>query len=174
VSAEQIQIVLPADALVLLIGPAGSGKSTFAARHFPAAAVLSSDAFRGLVSGNRADQSATQAAFRLLHDAADQRLARGLLTVIDATNVRHEARDALVELAERHERPQVAIVFDLSVAECLARNANRPVGQVVPSRAVRRQHRLFQRAVPHLGAEGFRVVRLRGPMEIAETRVTLG
>jgi predicted kinase len=174
VNAEYSRIELPADAAVLLVGPAGSGKSTFATRHFPTDAVLSSDAYRERVAGNRADQSATEAAFRLIHAAADQRLARGLLTVIDATNVRHDARDAIVELADRYDRPLVAIVFDLSVEECLARNANRPSGQVVPPRAVRRQHRLFQRAVPHLAAEGFRVVRLRGVQEIAEARVTLG
>lgn len=173
-SAEHSQIVLPADALVLLIGPAGSGKSTFAARHFPADAVLSSDRFRALVSGDPADQSATEAAFRLLHEAADQRLARGWLTVIDATNVQRDAREALVELAERHGRPLVAIVFDLSLDEYLARNQQRPANRIVPRRAVRRQHNLFQRAVPHLEREGFRVVPLRGPREIAEAEVKLG
>jgi len=44
-------IRIPDSALVLLIGASGSGKSTFAARHFGADAVVSSDQLRGLIAG---------------------------------------------------------------------------------------------------------------------------
>ena len=169
---QSTRITLPASALVLLVGPAGSGKSTFARRHFPPDAVLSSDAFRAVVSGNEADQSATEAAFRMLHAAADLRLARGLLTVVDATNVTQAAREPLLAMAERHGRPAVAICFELSLAECLAWNALRP-GRMVPARVVRRQHATFLRAVPHLTAEGFHVERLHGPRDVSEARVSL-
>ena len=43
-------VSLPTDALVLLIGIAASGKSTFAARQFSPTEVLSSDAFRALIA----------------------------------------------------------------------------------------------------------------------------
>lgn len=171
-SAEPTRIALPNRALVLLVGPAGSGKSTFAARHFPREAVLSSDGFRAAVSGNEADQSATEAAFRLLHAAADERLANGFLTVIDATNVTHAAREPLLAMAERHGRPPVAICFELSLEDCLAWNARRPQ-RVVPARIVRRQHATFLRAMPHLGREGFHVARLRGPRDVIGATVTL-
>ena len=169
---QPTRIALPPAALVLLVGPSGSGKSTFARRHFPPDAVLSSDAFRAAVSGSEADQSATDAAFRLLHAAAEARLARGLLTVIDATNVTRAAREPLLTMAERHGRPAIAICFELSVGECLAWNALRP-GRVVPARVIRRQHATFLRAVSHLTAEGFRVERLRGPRDVSEASVSL-
>lgn len=158
--------------LVLLVGPAGSGKTTFAARNFPPDAVLSSDAYRAAVSGDEADQSATDAAFRLLHAEADRRLARGRLTVIDATNVTQAAREPLLALADRHGRTAVAITFELSVDECLAWIALRP-NRAVPSWVVRRQHRTFERTVPHLVREGFRVERLRGPRQIAGAVVVI-
>lgn len=170
--AEPTCITVPGDALILLVGPAGSGKSTFATRHFPLDAVLSSDAFRAAVSGSEADQSATDAAFRLLHARTYARLAGGQLTVIDATNVTRAAREPLLAMAERHGRPALAICFELSLAERLAWNALRPA-RAVPAHVVRRQHATFLRAVPHLYGEGFRVERLRGPRDVSEVRVRL-
>jgi protein phosphatase len=40
---------IPELALVVIIGPSGSGRSTFAKAHFKATEVLSSDTCRGLV-----------------------------------------------------------------------------------------------------------------------------
>src|ERR1035441_7801348 len=54
---------IPEMALVVLVGVSGSGKSTFARRHFEPFEVLSSDFCRGLVSGDENDQPATRDAF---------------------------------------------------------------------------------------------------------------
>ena len=54
-------IRIPNSALVLLIGASGSGKSTFASRHFDAPTVISSDQLRGAFAGDEADQHATDA-----------------------------------------------------------------------------------------------------------------
>jgi protein phosphatase len=93
-----VKITLPDLSLVVLIGASGCGKSTFARRHFKPTEVLSSDFYRGLVSNDENDQSATKEAFETLHFIARKRLARGLLTVIDATNVQPESRKPLVEI----------------------------------------------------------------------------
>ena len=85
--------------LVVLIGAAGSGKSTFAARHFAADEILSSDAFRALVAGDAADQRASGLAFRRLHEELARRLARGRLSVVDATNLTPHARRVLLARA---------------------------------------------------------------------------
>src|SRR4028118_440369 len=94
-----MQLTIPELALVVLVGAPGSGKSTFARAHFKPTEVLWSDACRGWVSDDETDQAATSDAFDVLHFIARKRLARGNLTVIDATNVQAEARKPLVALA---------------------------------------------------------------------------
>jgi protein phosphatase len=147
-------LVLPPDALVLLVGPAGSGKTTFAARHFRSTEVLSSDAFRAMVSGDAGDQDASADAFALLHRAATARLRRGLLTVVDATNLLGSARQPLLRMAQRLGRPAVAIAFGTPLAECLARDVRRQ-DRHVPAAVIRHQHRLMERAVERLPDEGY-------------------
>ena len=117
---------LPELSLVVLIGTSGSGKSTFAARHFGPFEVISSDFCRGLVSGDPNDQSATAAAFEVLDFIAGKRLEAGLLTVIDATNVQRDARRQLIDLAKAYDVLPVAIVLDVPESVAAARNRERP------------------------------------------------
>jgi predicted kinase len=145
---------IPSDALVILVGAAGSGKSTFAARHFPAEAILSSDAYREAVSGDASDQAATDEAFERLEVDLDQRLLSGKLTVVDATNVQPWARKRLLRVARAHRRPAVGIVIAIPVEVSLERNAARPVRQVPPG-VVRRHDRALRRSLAHLGEEGY-------------------
>ena len=84
-------IEIPELALVVMVGASGSGKSTFAARHFAPTEIVSSDVCRGLVSDDENDQRATPDAFALVHFLARTRLRRGRLTVIDATNVQRDS-----------------------------------------------------------------------------------
>lgn len=160
---------VPNDALVLLMGASGSGKSTFAGRHFAARDVLSSDAFRELLSGDAADQTATREAFRLLHQITRSRLRRGVLTVVDATNVVQSARASLLTMAVANSRPSLAIALDVPLAECLVRNAARGK-RIVPEPVVRRHVALLARALPHLAEEGFgSIVVLRASEDVVVT-----
>ncbi len=149
------EIEIPSDALVLLVGPAGSGKTTLAARLFTADAILSSDALRAELSGDPANQAASPIAFRILHDRARRRLAAGRLTVIDATNIGGSARRPLRLLAREHGRPVVGIVLDLPVELVQRRNAGR-AGRIVPEAAVQRQQAALRQALDRgeLLAEG--------------------
>ncbi len=126
------------DALVLLVGAAGSGKSSLAARLFPPESVLSSDAIRAELTGDESNQAVTRRAFRILHERAERRLLAGQLTVIDATNIGASARRPLTRQAAVHRRPVIVLVLDLPGEVCLARNAGR-AGRVVPEAAVLRQ-----------------------------------
>ena len=158
---------LPAGAVVVLVGPSGAGKSTFAARHFTPTQVLSSDGFRGMVSDDPTDQTATDAAFELLHAALAVRVARSRLTVVDATSVERWARELLLGIARRHGRPAVAIVFDLPLATCLDRNAARTDRQLPPA-AIRRQHARMRDSLDGLATEGFDPVLVLTTIEAVE------
>lgn len=119
-------ISVPELSLVVLVGVSGSGKSTFARKHFKPTQVISSDFCRGLVSDDENDQAATPAAFDLLHHIVGVRLSRGLLTVVDATNVQYAARRSLLDLAKRHDVLADAIVLDVPEEVAIERNAVRP------------------------------------------------
>ncbi|AZS42766.1 Bis(5'-nucleosyl)-tetraphosphatase PrpE [asymmetrical] [Microbacterium oleivorans] len=162
---------IPALSLVVLVGASGSGKSTFAREHFGAYETLSSDAFRGLVSNDESDQSATAAAFDALQYVAGKRLDAGLLTVVDATSVQPEARRALVEFAKAHDVLPVAIVFDVPESVSVERNAVR-TDRRIPAHVVKRQNDQLRRGLRHLGREGFRKVHvLRTADEVADATI---
>jgi ABC-type phosphate transport system ATPase subunit len=101
---DKLQIEIPDFALVILIGASGSGKSTFAAKHFKPTEVISSDYCRGLVSDDETDQSISADAFDLVRAIAEKRLKHRKLTVIDATNVRASDRCACHRTRSRHLR----------------------------------------------------------------------
>jgi protein phosphatase len=167
-----VSIAVPDLSLVVLVGVSGSGKSTFAARHFRPTEVLSSDFCRGLVADDEGDQSATADAFAVLHAIAGTRLRRGRLTVVDATNVQAEARKPLVALAREHHVLPVAIVFDLPGEVCAARNAARPDRDFGPH-VLRNQRAQLRRSLRGLQREGFRrVVVLRSAEEVDAATVT--
>ena len=166
-----VVLPLPTDALVLLIGVAASGKTTFAARHFAPTQVLSSDVMRAMITDDPHAQAATDDAFDLLHQLLAMRLRRGRRTVVDATNVEGWARAELIAVARRHRRPVVAIVLDLPLKVALERNARRPQPRP-PNGAVARQHRWLREALQELPHEGLAAMHhLGSEAEIDAVRV---
>ncbi|WP_134742010.1 polynucleotide kinase-phosphatase [Nocardioides sp. 503] len=161
------QVVVPAMGLVVLVGVSGSGKSTFARTHFKPTEVISSDFCRGLVSDDENDQSATPDAFDVLHYIVGTRLRRGLLTVVDATNVQQSARAALVALARSHDVLVDAIVLDVPEPVAIARNKQRP-DRDFGDHVVARQHRDLKRSLRRLTKEGFRRVHVLPGTDQAE------
>ncbi|MFY0405683.1 polynucleotide kinase-phosphatase [Solicola sp. PLA-1-18] len=161
------ELSIPELSLVALVGPSGSGKSTFARQHFSAYEVISSDVCRGLVSDDENDQSVTSDAFDVLGFIAGKRLARGRLTVVDATNVQRDARRSLVQLAKDRDVLPVAIVLDLPESVCVARNAERP-DRDFGARVVKRQAEQLRRSIRGLQREGFRQVHVLSSVEEVE------
>jgi protein phosphatase len=130
---DRPEIVLPDPCLVVLVGPAGSGKTTLAQRHFAPDEVLASDAFRARLGLGEEDQAASRRAFAAIHAAVTRRLAAGKLTVVDATSVWRRARRELLNRARVAGVPAVALVLDLPEAECLAGDRQRPGRHVHPA-----------------------------------------
>jgi polynucleotide kinase-phosphatase len=160
--------------LVVLVGSTGSGKSTFARRHFKPTEVISSDFCRGLVADDENDQSASGDAFEVLHYIAGKRLAAGRLTVVDATSVQPESRKQLVQLAREYDVLPIAIVLDVPEQVCAERNAGRADRAGLPRHVIQRQQRELRRSLKHLEREGFRKVHhLRGVEEIEAAEVVL-
>ena len=79
-----MELSIPKLSLVLLIGVSGSGKSSFAKKHFGRYEIVSSDECRGIVSDDANNQAATHDAFELFNFIISRRLKSGLLTVADA------------------------------------------------------------------------------------------
>ena len=166
-----VRIAIPDFCLVVLIGASGSGKSTFARRHFKPTEVISSDACRGMVEDDENSLDATGDAFALLHFIAETRLKRRKLVVVDATNVRQEDRAQLVRIAKKHHALAVAIVLNPGEDICHERNKARPDRQYGPH-VVRNHMASLRRNIRRIDKEGFRYVHeLRSVDEIDSVEI---
>lgn len=161
-----MKITVPDFSLVVLIGPTGSGKSTFARKHFKESEIVSSDACRAVVADDETDQSASADAFDLLRYTAGIRLKRRLLTVIDATSVQRPDRAELVALARKHHALPVALVLNIDPELCHERNAGRENRDFGPHVA-RNHSRALRRSLKGLRKEGFRQVHIMNSPEEA-------
>jgi protein phosphatase len=171
-------IVIPDPSLVVLIGAAGAGKSTLAARLFAPDEIVSSDALRALIGRDEADQRVSAVAFRILHRTVAHRLSNGQLTVVDATNTEGAVRRPLVARARGAGVSATAIVLDLDRATVAQQNAGRQ--RVVDGAVIDRHLGAVRRTVDRnvLALEGFdQVVILRTSEEsgalVVDRRPTL-
>ena len=160
-------IVLPDPSLVVLVGAAGAGKSTLAARLFAADEIVSSDSLRAMISGDEGDQRVSGVAFRILHRTVGRRLARGQLTVVDATNTEATVRRPLVARARAAGIPVSAIVLDIDPVTVARQNAGR--SRIVDADVIERHLAAVRRTVDGdtLALEGFdQVVVVRTASEV--------
>lgn len=165
-------LAIPEFAMVCLVGTSGSGKSTFARKHFAPTQILSSDAYRGYVCDDENSQEASAHAFEALHFMLSKRLQLGRTTVIDATNVQKDARAALLKIASQWHALKVAIVLDVPERVCHDRNASRPDRQFGPH-VVRNQHRALINSLRMLRKEGWHKIYVLKPDDIEAATLTV-
>ncbi len=155
---------LPDPALVVLVGPAGSGKSHFAAAHYRRHEIVSSDELRSVVGSGEHDLAATEEAFALLERIVAGRLSRRLTTVVDTLGLDAGRRTAWLQAAREAGLPAVVVVVDTPPEETRRRNAER--AYVVPATALTQQLRRFKESRAELEDEGWDLVHVVTP-EIA-------
>ncbi|HXG95068.1 MAG TPA: AAA family ATPase [Blastocatellia bacterium] len=165
-------IVISRNTLVVMIGAAGCGKSTFAAKHFLPTQIVSSDECRALVFDDPTNQSVSGHAFDLMHFIIERRLLLGRTTVADATNLKRENRKTLQKIARWYGFNTAAIVFNMRLETCIERNANR--ARVVPEDALRLQYELLERTLETINHEGFDYVFILDETAQANVSITIG
>jgi predicted kinase len=158
---------LPDPCLVVLIGPAGAGKTTWALGEFGSWRVVSTDALRAVVGLDERDQRASKDAFDLVDRIVDARLRRGFTTVVDSTGLDGKRRRGWVAAARKRGVPVYAVVFDLD--ERTVRSRNRQRARPVPSAIVTAQLRSMP-AVRELVAAEFDGELPPGDVELVPAR----
>lgn len=147
------EAALPDPALVVLVGSAGSGKSTWAQQRYRSAEVVSSDDLRAVVGSGRHDLDASGEAFALLDLIVAGRLRRGLATVVDTLGLDAVRRRGYLALAQEHGLPAVVVACDTAPSLCRERNAARD--RPVPAKVLADQLRAFAAARELLDDEGW-------------------
>ncbi|WP_172803169.1 ATP-binding protein [Alloactinosynnema sp. L-07] len=158
-TSDILKINLPNPALIILVGLQGSGKSTFAYRHFAPVEILSMDEFRARMCNDPASQSNSSPARKQLIDMLRQRLRNRVTTVVDSTNLRSDQRAELLDIAAEFEIPVIALVFTASVERCRERIDNR--ASIIRDDVLARNADLLDQTLRDIGDEGhFAVFRL--------------
>lgn len=150
------QLMIPAKSLILLCGPAASGKSSFAAKFFKKTQVVSSDFCRDIICDNPHDQSVNCMAFRLLNYIVECRLKIGRLTVVDSTALQNFSRKELLTIADNNNFQKVIITFNTPMEICKEWNTKR--NNVVPEDIIEIHNIKFEKCIKNLEEEGFNYI----------------
>jgi predicted kinase len=135
--------------VVVLVGIAGSGKSTWAKQ-----SVLSSDEIRRLLRDDPTDQTIHRTVFRTMRDLLRRRLELGMpVTYIDATNLTRRERRPYIKISSMYGCEAEAVFFDTPLEICLERNRARQ--RNVPEQVLRTMAAKLQ---PPSTDEGFTTV----------------
>ncbi len=164
-----MRIVIPNPSLVILCGPAGSGKSTFAGRHFSETAVVSSDRCRAMLADDEASMRASRDAFALFHQIIEGRLRYRRLAVADSTALNPDARRELRRIAHRYRMPVAIIVFDVPEATCVRWDARR--GRRVGRAVIHRQGLQLQDALRWIPGEGYDQIAVLAEEDVTNAQV---
>lgn len=165
-SPEEQQVVLPEKTLIVLCGPAGAGKSTFArnfiAQHlqrgYRETSIVSSDHCRALVCDDETNQQVNKDTFDLFHYIIHKRMLQGRLTIADSTALHADSRQKLLNLATKHHYCTCLLLFDISLETCLRYDQHQARGRIVGKDVITYHLDLFKRALLDVPQEGWKVI----------------
>lgn len=119
------EITIPRHTLVFMSGLPGSGKSTFARKHFPSEAIVSTDSMRREMTNNPGNELVSGRVFELACRVVTERLKRGEMVVIDAQNLTAGDRAQFTKIAEKNGAEAKAIFMDVSPDEAIEHDRGR-------------------------------------------------
>jgi predicted kinase len=153
-------IQVPRRTLLVLCGPAGSGKSTFAAQRFIPTNIVSSDYCRAMICDDENNQLVNRDTFELFHYIIQKRMFLGRFTVADSTALQPDARRKLRELSRRSGYLGCLLIFNVPPEVCLERDKIRH--RIVGERVVAYHAGLLQHAIQDAPLEGWEQVHVLG------------
>jgi predicted kinase len=155
--------VIPRQTLIVLCGPAGSGKSTFAHRFVEhhhaqgcrATTIVSSDYCRALICDEITNQQINRDTFDLFYYIIYKRILQHSLTIADSTALMPEARHRLVEMARRQHFTTCLVVFNMSLQTCVAQDREATRGRIVGEQVIAYHIKQLQRVLQDVHREGW-------------------
>ncbi|HJT59627.1 MAG TPA: AAA family ATPase [Ktedonobacteraceae bacterium] len=153
-------IQVPRRTLLVLCGPAGSGKSTFAAQRFIPTSIVSSDNCRAMICDDENNQQVNRDTFDLFYYILQKRLFLGRFTIADSTALQTDARRRLRELSRRFGYLGCLLIFNIPPEICLERDRMRH--RIVGEQVVNYHAGLLQRTLEEVPYEGWEQVHVLG------------
>ncbi len=161
-------ITLPQRTLIVLCGPAGAGKSTFArkfverhqAQGCKPTSIVSSDYCRAIICDDETNQQVNRDTFDLFYYIIRKRLFQGRLTIADSTALQSNARQALIEIAKRYQYHSCLFVFNMSLQTCLAHDQHQTRGRTVGEKVISYHLQVLQQALLEIPQEGWNEVHI--------------
>lgn len=152
--------------LVVLMGAAAAGKSTWAQRHFLPTQIVSTDRCRALVGDREHVQAYSKQAFELFYFLIEKRMELNKLVVADSTALDPAVRRKLLDLARAHSYPAALVVFSAGLEVRRVRNLQRD--RKVSDEVLVRQQILLETAMEQIRREGWEAKYVLDP-DAAET-----
>lgn len=134
--------------LLMLVGPPGSGKSTFANELKQAEnwVVISPDDIRDELIDGEYDKTHNVMIFSRVYSELVENLDKGFNVVYDATNCRNVYRHKILDVVSGHTNKIVCVVFTTSISDCLRHNAQRD--RNVPENVIERMYFTLKKHPP--------------------------
>lgn len=148
----KIDFKIPNNAVVLLVGVAGSGKSTIARKAFgDKALIVSSDECRKEICGNEQDQTINAQAFELFYEKIEEGVMQSKQVIADATNLDRFSREKIYDIAKKNNAPIYALMLNIPIEVIKEQNKKRE--RVVPEYVIDRMFKKMKKAYEQICEE---------------------